>query len=101
LAHAEEASQMLAGKTAASVDRVTELALIHLVQIVGEAAARVPIEVQRSLATIPFRPAIGLRNIIVHGYGKVRIEEIVRIISHDFPPMIAALKDRLREGDQT
>ena len=90
---AREALETLADRSAAALagDRLRELALIRLVELVGEAAARVPDEVQASHPQLPWREAIGLRNLLIHGYGQIRLEIVVATIRDNFPPLIATL----------
>jgi len=73
-------------------------ALLHLVQIVGEAAARVPSDFRLQLPELPWVEAISMRNIIVHGYRKVRLDIVADTVRRDFPPLIAALDRLLAEG---
>ena len=72
LDHAREAVAMLVGKERADLqgERMLELALVRLVEIVGEAAARVSSEGQARYPFIPWREVIGMRNRLVHGYEK-------------------------------
>ena len=55
LDHAKEAVDLLAGKEKADLsrDRIRELALVRLVEIVGEAASRLLIEDQSRYPSIP------------------------------------------------
>jgi len=69
LDHAREAVEMLAGKTQADLaqHRMLELALIRLVEIIGEAATRVGSEMKSSNPQVPWREIIGMRNRLTHG----------------------------------
>ena len=62
--HAREAVEMAAGRqrTQLDHDRMFELALVRLVEIVGEAATRVSPEGQRRYTAIPWAEVRGLRN---------------------------------------
>jgi len=69
LDHAREAVEMLAGKTQADLaqHRMLEVALIRLVEIIGEAATRVGSEMKSSNPQVPWREIIGMRNRLTHG----------------------------------
>lgn len=98
--HAQKALRTLEAldvKDGRSVETPT-FALLHLVQIVGEAASRVSAEVRRDLPELPWADAIAMRNIIVHGYRQVRLDIVVDTVRNDFPPLITALDRLLAEG---
>ena len=46
----------------------TQFATARAIEIVGEAARRVPEEVQERFPTIPWRQIIGMRNVLAHNY---------------------------------
>jgi uncharacterized protein with HEPN domain len=94
LDHAREAVEMAAGRAREDLrqDRMLELALVRLVQIVGEAATRVSDEGQRRYAAIPWLQVRGLRNRLVHGYDVVDLDILWNIIQDDLPPLIAELE---------
>jgi uncharacterized protein with HEPN domain len=62
LDHAKEALDLLAGKVKDDLtsDRVLELALVRLVEIVGEAASRISPDDQARYPSIPWREIIGM-----------------------------------------
>ena len=69
LDHAKEAIDLIADKDKVELqhDRVLELALMRLVEIVGEASARVSSAAQIKHTSIPWRQVIGMRNRLIHG----------------------------------
>ena len=75
LDHAREAVKMVAGKTQADLaqNRMLELALIRLVEIIGEAATRVGSEMKSSNPQVSWREIIGMRNRLTHGYDPLRL----------------------------
>jgi uncharacterized protein with HEPN domain len=79
-------------------DRLLELALVRLLEIVGEAASRVPGEDCARPPEIPWPQVVGLRNRLIHRYDAVDMDIRWRIIEHDLPPLIAALETILRQG---
>ena len=94
LEHAREAVVLCEGENRAnlSADRTLELALTRLVEIVGEAASRVPRAGQERYPEIPWAEIIGLRNRLVHGYDAVDLDILWDIIEIDLPPLIASLE---------
>jgi uncharacterized protein with HEPN domain len=94
LDHAREAVAMAAGKTLDDLqtDRMLNLALVRLLEIIGEAASRTPLEERDRYPDIPWGPIIGLRNRLIHGYDSVDFEILCQIIQRDLPTLIAALE---------
>ena len=52
-------------------DRMLQLSLVRLVEIVGEAATRVSPEARERLPHIPWPQIAGMRNRLIHGYDFV------------------------------
>jgi len=51
--------------------RKLNLALVRLLEIVGEAANRTPADERAQYAQIPWAQIVGLRNRLIHGYDSV------------------------------
>ena len=78
-------------------NRVTELALLKLVEIIGEAANRVSLETQQSHGAIPWPLIIGMRNRFVHGYDEISTERLRDTIEWELPPLIEQLDNVIGE----
>jgi uncharacterized protein with HEPN domain len=94
LAHAREAVALAQGKTRPDLDqdRLLNLALARLVEIIGEAANRLPEEVQARYPNLPWLQMIGARNRLIHGYDSVDFDIMWVIVSHDLPVLINQLE---------
>jgi uncharacterized protein with HEPN domain len=68
-----------------------ELALTHLLEIIGEAASRVPESERDTYPRIPWRRLVGLRNRLIHGYDQINLDIVWRIVSDDLPALISEL----------
>jgi uncharacterized protein with HEPN domain len=66
-------------------------ALIRAIEIIGEAAARLPETVRDAHPEIPWAPIIGMRNRLVHGYYDVDLDVLWATVSTNLGPLIAAL----------
>ncbi len=77
------------------VDRMRFLAVTRAVEIVGEAASRVPELIRHSLPDIDFRQAAAMRNRLAHGYGSIQPQVLVSTIRDDFPAMVQAIEAAL------
>jgi uncharacterized protein with HEPN domain len=101
LDHAREASALAEGKTREDLDRdrLLELALVRLLEIVGEAASRVPKEEWAMYPEIPWSQIVGLRHRLIHGYDAVDLDILWQIIMHDLPPLVATLETIVATSD--
>lgn len=95
LDHAHEAAQLCATRTRADLDtdRVLELALVRLLEIVGEAANRVPKSCQQENPDIGWAQIIAFRNRLIHGYDQVDLDILWQIVQVDLPPLIERLEE--------
>ena len=59
---------------------------MSLLQI-GELARHLTTEFKAAHADIPWRNIIGLRNVVVHGYGQLDMETIWATITEDIPEL--------------
>jgi uncharacterized protein with HEPN domain len=98
LDHAQEAVDLLAGKEKAALasDRVLQLALVRLVEIVGEAANRLTVEDQFRYPSIPWREIVGMRNRLAHGYNAIDLNVLWDTVQVDLPQLIDELERILR-----
>ena len=97
---AREATQMAQGKSRADLDayRQLNLSLVRLLEIVGEAASRVPVGEREIYSSIPWMQIVGLRNRLIHGYDNVDFDILWEIVTQDLPPLIAELEKILSLG---
>ena len=82
LDHAVEAMDMVKGKTRADLDkdRKLNLALVRLLEIIGEAATRIPKEDQTRYSDISWSEIVSLRNRLVHGYDKRLLTTAAKLV---------------------
>ena len=73
-------------------DEDLRLVLVHLVQVIGEAARRVSADGQLAHSEIPWREIIGMRNRIVHDYLGIDEDVVWEVVSDDLPPLITVLE---------
>ena len=101
LDHAREAAEMVCGRSRADLDadRKLNLALVRLMEVVGEAATRVPEDFRERHPGIPWQDTADLRNRLIHAYDKVDLDRLWDIIREDLPPLIARLEAIIKEAD--
>lgn len=59
--------------------------VLRRLEIVAEAAKKLPEEIRTQNADIPWKSIIGLRNIITHEYDEVNLEEVWTIVTEHLP----------------
>ena len=94
LDYAREAVTILQDKQRADLDndRLLELALTRLLEIIGEAANRVPKEIQEAHPEIAWGQIISLRNRLIHGYDSIDFDILWTIVKNDLPELIENLE---------
>ena len=75
-------------------NRVKRLAVERLIEIIGEAANHISIEIVEENKDIPWSKIIGLRNKIVHDYGEILTDRIWLIASKSIPELIDKLNSK-------
>jgi uncharacterized protein with HEPN domain len=93
LQYAREALAMAGGRTRTdlSSDRMFQLALVRLLEVIGEAATRVPDSVRAAHPNIPWPEIVGLRNRLIHGYDAVDLDIVWSIVVTDLPALAEQL----------
>jgi uncharacterized protein with HEPN domain len=94
LDYAREALELIKGKDLSGLisDRLLRLALVRLLEMIGEAANRVSPEYRAAHPVIPWSQIIGLRNRLIHGYDAVDMDILWEILSRDLPILVAELE---------
>ena len=94
LDHAREAAAVSHGRSRDDLDsdRMLNLALVRLMEIIGEAASRVSEESRRRHSSIAWSQIVSLRNRLIHGYDSVDMDILWQILQEDIPLLIAELE---------
>lgn len=99
LDHAREAVEMASSRNRSDLDkdRMLNLALVRLIEIIGEAASGVSEAARAAWHEIPWAQIIGTRHRIVHGYDVINFDILWAVIQSDLPPLIEQLERILGE----
>jgi uncharacterized protein with HEPN domain len=94
LDHAREAVTLLRDMSRESFQeqRVLQLALTRLVEIVGEAANRISDATRQAHPDVPWPQIIGMRNRLIHGYDVIDYDLLWDTVTGDLPELIAVLE---------
>ncbi len=68
-------------------NREKQFAIIHALEIVGEAAKQVPASVKEEYPDIPWRDIAGMRDRLIHGYFSVNLERLWNTVRDDLPDL--------------
>ncbi len=71
---------------------ITYDATLRNLELIGEAATRVPAEIRAAHPDIPWRMIIATRNRLIHAYLGIDDDTIWSIIQDDLPALIPKLK---------
>lgn len=75
------------GPEAFHQDEMLQVWVIHHIQIIGEAAARLSNNLRTNYDKTPWRSIIEMRNVLVHHYFGVDLNEIWDTVINDLPPL--------------
>ncbi len=75
LGYAKETVSFTEGKSKNDIesDRMLELALVRLLEMIGEAATRISEDMKTCHQEIPWKEMIRIRNRLIHGYDSIDI----------------------------
>lgn len=93
LDYAQKAVTLSRGRKRSDLDAdlTFNLALTRLIEIIGEAANRVPEEFQDDHSEIPWLEIVGMRNRLIHGYDEVDFDFLWSVVRNDLPKLIRQL----------
>ena len=96
---AEETERFTKGMTLEEFlrDRKTSNAVIRSLEVMGEAAKKIPEEIRSRYPEIPWKRVAGMRDILIHEYHGVELEIIWKTIREELPPLHPLLEKMLQE----
>jgi uncharacterized protein with HEPN domain len=78
-------------------DDKTVFAVIRALEIVGEAAKRVPQDVRDRYPDVPWRSIAGMRDKLIHEYMVVNLAVVWKTATEDLPQLAPAIRNILLE----
>lgn len=81
-------------------DKKTSKAVIRSLEIIGEAAKKIPEPLRNNHKEIPWQEIMGMRNKLAHEYFGVDLDIVWQSIHEDINPLEAVVKEVLLTLDQ-
>jgi uncharacterized protein with HEPN domain len=66
-------------------DFIINFAVARALEIIGEAAKRLPQEVREAYPAVPWRDMVGMRDRIIHGYDNLNLQIMWDVVKQDIP----------------
>jgi uncharacterized protein with HEPN domain len=97
---AREATGFAAGRSRQDLDtnRLLNLALVRLLEIIGEAARGLSQEFRQAHPETPWKDIAGMRDRLIHGYFDVDLDVVWKTVSQDLTPLITQLEQIITGG---
>ena len=78
-------------------DKKTSAAVIHNIEIIGEASKQIPKDITIKHKEIPWKDMAGMRDKLIHFYFGVDYEIVWKVVKQDLPAIKSNLKKILKE----
>jgi uncharacterized protein with HEPN domain len=79
-------------------DEKTDFAVVRALEIVGEAAKRIPQPVRARHPEVPWRAMAGIRDKLVHDYVSVNLEVVWKTVMEDLPALLPMVRQVLDQS---
>ena len=84
------------GKDVFENDELIQVWIVHHLEILGEAAARLGKSFHKQYPEIPWEKIVAMRNILIHEYFGIDLQEVWNTVEYDLPELKQALQALLR-----
>lgn len=88
------------GRETFEQDELIQTWIIHHLQIIGEAAARLSHDFHKTHPEVPWPQIVAMRNVLVHEYFGVDLGEVWRTVEHDLPSLKHAVEEILKKLEE-
>lgn len=88
-------SRVARGREHFDTDEDAQLALVRLIEIIGEACANLSTELVGRYHEVPWRAAAGMRNRVIHGYFDIDLDLVWTAAEQEVPKLASAASSAL------
>ena len=94
LDHAREARSLAAGRSRPDLDTDWSLAMLltHMMEIFGEASARIPNTFRETHPEFDWQKAADFRNVLIHKFDTISYDILWEAVSDELPSLITQLE---------
>jgi len=85
------------GRRDFDADELVQTFIVHHLQILGEAATKLPAEFRDRYPAIPWSKILGMRHVLVHDYFRVDLAIVWAVVEHELSPLRTQLESILSE----
>jgi len=78
-------------------DDKTVFAVVRALEIIGEAAKKIPDDIRKNYPEIPWKDMAGMRNKVIHEYFGVKSSIVWRAVKEEIPPLKPIFEKILRD----
>jgi uncharacterized protein with HEPN domain len=89
------------GRDAFMQTQIIQDAVVRNFEIIGEATKQMSSSIRQSYPHIPWKRIAGLRDVLIHDYVRVDLNEVWRVVEQDVPNLktqITAILQELNQG---
>lgn len=72
-------------------DSKTQSAILHQLLLIGEAVKRLSEKFRDQYHSVPWKKIAGMRDVLIHQYDDVDLDEVWRTVRNELPGLIAQL----------
>lgn len=80
-------------------DKKTINAVVRSIEVIGEAAKRIPKSLQDRYASVPWKKMISMRNKLIHEYFGIDLEILWKVVTEEAPSLREPIETMLRSLD--
>ena len=87
-------------RTAFLNNKMSQDAVLYNLMVIGEATKRIDNTYRTAHPEVPWRSMAATRDVLIHDYPGVSLQQVWQIVERDLPPLKKALLDLLPPLDQ-
>ena len=80
-------------------DKKTINAVVRSLEVIGEAAKKIPDSLREKYPLIPWKRMAGMRDKLIHEYWGTDLEIVWEVINNDLPPIISLIQKVMEDAN--
>lgn len=83
-----------------TADEKTVFAVVRALEIIGEAAKRIPNAMRDQYPEIPWRAMAGIRDKLIHDYVSVNLAVVWKTVEEDLPSLVPQMEQMIQAASR-